>query len=54
MKSVTAWQRRHSLDEIKYNVRPGSNVAPNIMQLSSTLERPWSGVKLDVELNMSL
>ena len=28
---------------------------PNLLQvLSWTLERPWSGVKSDVELNMSL
>ena len=35
-------------------VKRRSSHAPNLIQLNATLVRPWSGVKLNVELNMSL
>ena len=38
----------------KARVKRRSFDAPNLSQLISTLERPWSSVKSDVELNMSL
>ena len=45
------YKKKHTPNKLKARVKRRSFHAPNLIQLSSTLERPWSGVMSNVELN---